>query len=75
MTNKIPVSRSEYEIIRRAAERNFRKGSLSEAERILEMPRSTLESVFRLLADRGLVSIIGEEQKTYTLTDKGREAL
>lgn len=75
MTNKIPVSRSEYEIVRRAAARNFRKGSLSEAERILEMPRSTLESVFRLLADRGLVSIIEEEQKTYTLTDKGREAL
>ncbi len=75
MPNKMPVSRSEYEIIRRAAVKNFRKGTLSEAERILGIPRSTLESVFRLLADRGLVSISEEEQKKYVLTDKGREAL
>ncbi len=75
MKEKIPISKTEYEILMKIAEKNFKEGTIEEAEQILGVSKSTLESIFRLLADKDLVRINEIIEDIPVLTEKGEEAL
>ena len=71
----VSLSEGEYEVLKRMAERGFRKGSLEEASRLLGRPPATLASIFELLASKGLVKVETREKRAYRLTERGAREL
>lgn len=69
------LSESEYRVIERAADKGFRRGSISEASKILGIEEQALHSIFRLLESKGLARVIVEEESRIQLTSRGEEAL
>ena len=72
---RTPVSETEYRILRLLAEKHAGRGPIEEIAERIGVDASTLHSVARLLADKGLVSLEVEEQDRLELTERGRQAL
>lgn len=72
---RVPVSESEYRVLRLMAERGFRRGTLEEAAGSLGLDKSSLASIAMLLAEKGLIRVWEEEAEEPRLTEKGRSAL
>ncbi len=73
--DRIPVSEGEYRFIERAAKTGFKEGTVEEASRVLGIDKSAIESIARLLADKGLAEVSVEESEKWVLSDRGKAAL
>ena len=72
---RTPVSETEYRILKLLAEKKAVRGTVEEVAEQIGVDASTLHSVARLLADKGLIDLRVEEQERVELTEKGRRAL
>lgn len=75
IVSEIVVSEGEYRLLRLMAEKEFSRGSLSDASRLLGVDRSSLASLFMLLRDKGVVRVQEEVRTLCSLTDRGLYAL
>ncbi len=77
MGSVVPVSESEYRLLRLLAEKGVGRGRYSSEElaRLLGVDRSWVEAVARLLASKGLLRVVEEERTGYRLTDEARRYL
>lgn len=71
----IILSEGEYRLIEKMAEKGFKGGTLDEAAETLGMDKSSLASLFNLLAEKGIVKVRAIVVERASLTDKGLEAL
>ncbi|MCE4627744.1 MAG: phenylalanine--tRNA ligase subunit alpha [Desulfurococcales archaeon] len=72
---KVPVSKGEYELLLRLAKAGLAEASLEEASSATGLPKSTLESLLALLADKGLARVFEAVDRRIELTPRGRKAL
>ena len=72
---KVPVSKGEYELLLRLARAGIVGASVEEASNATGLPKSTLESLIALLADKGLARVFETVERRVELTDRGRRAL
>ncbi|MCE4626008.1 MAG: phenylalanine--tRNA ligase subunit alpha [Desulfurococcales archaeon] len=73
---KVPVSESEFRVLKKAESIGWKgPSSIEEASRLLKEPRSSLESIFRLLRDKGLARVRERTRLKPVLTERGLEAL
>ncbi len=75
MKKGFKVSRSEYELLKKLARIGIEEADMNELVRELGVNKSTLESLLRLLAEKGVIGIEETEETSYSLTNKGEEAL
>ncbi len=72
---KIPVSESEYQFLKKLAGKGIKRGSIREIASALGIPESSVASLSRLLADKGILRIVEETSEKWVLTDKGEKAV
>ncbi len=73
--DKIALSEKEYEVLKAIVDMNVKRAELRELSQRTNVPLSTLASITRLLAEKGLLIIEEREKSKYELTEKGLEAL
>ena len=72
---RIPVSEGEMRLLQALAKAGVRRGTIEELAEAAGVPPSTVASLARLLAEKGLATVEDVEESRLVLTDRGREAL
>ncbi|MGC8566976.1 MAG: phenylalanine--tRNA ligase subunit alpha [Caldisphaera sp.] len=73
--DKIPVSESEYVLLKKINELKLYEFSLNNVENVLHIDKSKLASLIKLLESKSLVKTYENKITKYILTDKGKENL
>ncbi|AFZ70077.1 phenylalanyl-tRNA synthetase, alpha subunit [Caldisphaera lagunensis DSM 15908] len=72
---KIGVSESEYYILKTLSNKKIKEFNIEDGEKILNIDKSKLASILRLLESKKLLEIIETNKKILRLTEKGKKAL
>ncbi len=72
---KIGVSESEYYVLKTLSDKKIKEFNLDDGERILNIDKSKLASILRLLESKKLLKIVENNKKIFKLSEKGKKAL
>ncbi|MEB3851170.1 MAG: phenylalanine--tRNA ligase subunit alpha, partial [Desulfurococcales archaeon] len=75
MSGWVPVSEGELRLLRALARAGLSAGEIHELARAAGVPESTLASLARLLAEKGLARVVEYEERRLKITPRGAEVL
>jgi phenylalanyl-tRNA synthetase alpha chain len=73
--DKIPLSETEYKVLKAIVDKGLTSSELRKLSEITGIEISTLASVLRLLAEKGLVKVRDVVEESFELSEKGISAL
>ncbi|MCE4613907.1 MAG: phenylalanine--tRNA ligase subunit alpha [Desulfurococcales archaeon] len=75
MDERLVLSESEYDLLRRMVEKRVSKAKLDDLPNIIELDKSTIASLSELLQSKDVLRILEKREKKYVLTGRGVKVL